>query len=155
MAMPQISNFEEVRRDGKVIRASMPVNDMISLGWEPCKIVSIRWTCEGGKVEYSAPDGILATVVPGANFVAAIITDNPSANSRLIILRPDGSIYGTVANAVNIAGHHARGVFRWFEDARQKGVDKFGVIFQTEFLSDFWCDVDARALRLVATGESR
>lgn len=36
-----ISDFERIREDGKVIDENMTVDQMIALGWSPCRVVEL------------------------------------------------------------------------------------------------------------------
>jgi len=56
--MTKVSKFEEVRADGNVIPEGMTLEDMHARGWQPCKVIALRWTYDGKLIEFSAPHGI-------------------------------------------------------------------------------------------------
>lgn len=154
--MSQVSDFAQVRADGKTIPSSMSVKDMLALGWEPAKVTELKWHYNGDEIEISTPNGIHGIVVNGGNYIAALYGgEDVNLSNRLIILSPDGSIHGTIENCINDSGHSYRGAYRWFEEAMILSTDTFGVIFQTDEQTAFRCDVDARAASLISAVKVR
>jgi hypothetical protein len=154
--MQRVADFEQVRADGNVIPAAMTVREMLARGWGPAKVIALRWTHDGNPVEYAAPNGAHGIVVPGANFVAAILDNDLSgANTRLAILSPNGAMHGTLENSLPLTGIEAEGRYGWFEPAMTPGADTFGVVFQAGAAGEFRCDVDARDLRVLTVAQVR
>lgn len=148
--MAQVSNFVQVRADGKCVPSSMTVKEMLDLGWTPSKVIALRWVCGGMEVEVAAPHGIHGIVVEGANFVAAI-RDEPETNAecQLIIFLPDGNLHAELENRLSVSGREYNGNFSWFEQAMTSHIDIFGVVFQSDNQEEFRCDVDARGPRVL------
>ena len=148
--MKKISNFVQVRADGKLVPASMTVNEMLSLGWTPSKVTGLRWRNDSTVVGFEWPQGVHAVVVPGENFVAAILDGNESdADSRLVVLSTDGSVHGNVESCLSASGVDLEGHYSWFEPAMEPEIDKFGAVFQDKGGSLFRCDIDARQAMLL------
>lgn len=154
--MPQVLNFEQLRADGNVIPAAMTVTEMLALGWGPSKVVALRWSHEGRAVEYAAPNGAYGIAVPGGQFVAAILDEDPSGTaSRLVIFSADGTECGALENSLSLNGIRTAGRYVWFEAAMTPGADTFGVVFQTATEGEFRCDVEARDLHVSAVARMR
>lgn len=154
--MAQVSDFVQVRADGNVVPASMTVKEMLALGWGPCKVIALRWIHDGKAVEVAAPHGVHGIVVPGGNFVAAILNEDESgAISLLTVLWPDGSVHGKLENRLRHAGLEVDGRYGWFESAMTLSTDTFGAVFQAADEGTFRCDIDARALRLSGAARIR
>lgn len=146
-----ISNFLQIRTDGKIVPAGMTVHEMLSRGWVPSKVVSLRWSSSEADVEFPALHGVHGIPVPGGNYVAAILDEDDSGiNSRLVVLSPDGSVHGRLQNKLVESGLNTGGRFIWFEPAMNPGVDRFGVVFQTDTAGQYRCDIDARGLALLS-----
>lgn len=142
--MNQIADFVQVRADGKLVPSTLTIKEMLARGWQPSKVVALKWNGGGREVEVQAPSGIHGIVVPGANFVAALYGgDEINPRGRLIILSSDGSMHGEIDNFVSISGKGFCGTFGWFEPAMAPHVDMFGVVFQTDEQVALRCDVDA------------
>lgn len=67
----QIDNFIKIREDGKEISCEMSAMEMIDRGWNPCKVIALKWQYQSSLIEIYEPEGIAARVVKGGNFVAA------------------------------------------------------------------------------------
>lgn len=147
--MNNIVNFVQVRADGKLIPASMAVREMLALGWEPSKVVALRWTHDGQQIDVKSPSGIHGVVVPGENFVAALCgQDELNLDGEVTIFAPDGSMHGKIGLPIAVSGHIFRGTFSWFEPAMAPRVNAFGAVFQTDQQTTLRCDIDASALAL-------
>lgn len=154
--MTQISNFSEVRADGRTIPSTMTVNDMLAAGWESSKVIMLKWTQEEEPVEIYGKYGVHGIVVPGGNFVAAIYEEGETDKfTKLAILLPDGSIHGELKNSITISTRKIYGCYKWFEPATNPRTNTFGVVFQTENDGDFICDVDANTLCAVSVIRGR
>lgn len=148
--MNQIVDFVQVRADGRPVPSTMTVRDMLALGWEPSKVVALRWNHDNREVEFEGADGVHGIVVPGANFVAALVGgDEATASGRLIIISPDGSIHGEIGSPTSISGRDVRGAFGWFEPAMTPRTNTFGTVFQTDEQAAFRCDIDANEPALI------
>jgi hypothetical protein len=148
--MTQVSNFVQVRADGKLVPSTLTVKEMLALGWTPSKVVALRWTHDGKEVEVDAPYGVHGIVVPGANFVAAVHDEEEAdRHGRLMILSPNGSVYSELENRVSVFGHEYNGRYGWFEPAMTPRIDTFGAVFQTDGQGDLRCDVDASGPQLL------
>ena len=88
--MKTISDFQEIRRVGKVIDESMSAKDIFSLG-TPEKIIEIQWVNGSQQISLRNNHGILAKVVPGRAFVAANEYDNFGQKRTLSIVISAGS----------------------------------------------------------------
>jgi hypothetical protein len=107
-----ISNFVQVRADGKLIPPTLAVREMLALGWEPSKVVALRWTHNGQQIKVELSGGIHGVVVPGENFVAALCGENElSLDGEVTIFAPDGSIHGKIGGPIAVSGHDVRGTF--------------------------------------------
>lgn len=148
--MARVSNFVQVRADGKHIPAGMAVAEMLALGWSPSKVIALRWADDGTPIEAAAPQGIHGIVVPGAAFVAAIFDEDASGtNSQLQVLLPDGTVLGRLPNRLTVSGSEVVGHYAWFEPAMEPGTDRFGVVFQAQEGGSYRCDVDASGPQLL------
>lgn len=148
----KISDFSQVREDGKVISIGMTVRDMLAKGWMPSKVVLIKWEHCGELIHFSAPHGVHAIPVSGGEFIAAILDeDTNNSNARLTILSANGSIHGGMENRLMDSGRYVSGRFVWFETAMIAENDQFGVVFQSDFGESYRCDVDARHLLIVSS----
>jgi hypothetical protein len=151
-----ISNFLQVRSDGKLVPAGMKVEEMLARGWVPSRVIALKWTYQGRPVEFSAPDGVHGILVQGGNFVAAIVDDDDTGqNSHLLVLSASGSVHGRLTNEVSVAGQTVQGRFCWFEPPMAPGADTLGAIFQGGAERTYRCDVDARRIEITRVQEGR
>ena len=154
--MTQISNFVQVRTDGKHVPAGMTTAEMLALGWTPSKVLALQWNAEGRAINAAGPYGIHGIVVAGGNFVAAIVDAEASAtNTQLEIRSPDGSVHACLENSVAALGREFKGCFQWFEPAVHPGIDKFDAVFQTEAEGAFRCEIDALEARVLSVVRTR
>lgn len=143
--MKKISEFVQVRADGQLVPANMAVNEMLSLGWMPSKVIGLRWKHDDAVVEFASQQGVHGVVVPGENFVAAILEGSESGTaSRLVVLSADGSMHGSLESQLPVSEAGLEGHYSWFEPAMEPETDKFGVVFQEKGGGSFRCDIDAR-----------
>ena len=143
--MSLIRDFQKLRQDRKIIDESMTACQIAKFDWQPSKVVSIRWMSDGQAVEMQSPFGVLAIVVPGRAYVAAIAElDETGSHSKLDILNSDGSFRRAISNSQQIDGHKRAGMFCRFEPAQSAMPDCFGVIFRVaEEHSDYKLDINA------------
>ena len=154
--MHQITEFEEVRADGRAIPAAMTLEELLAKNWPRLKVVALRWCSNGTQVGYSAPGSVAGIVVPGNGFVAAMTFDGPSVeNTRLLILLSNGTEHATIEPHARHMGADRRGYWNWFEPAINPRADVFGAVLTTLFDGDFLCDIDARTAQVLAVRRTR
>lgn len=154
--MHQITEFEEVRADGRAIPAAMTVEALLAKNWPRLKVVALRWCSNGTPVGYSALGSVAGIVVAGNAFVAAMTFDGPSAeNTRLLILLSNGTEHATVEPHARYMGADRRGYWNWFETAMNPREDVFGAVLSTLDDGDFLCDIDARTAHVLAVRRTR
>lgn len=142
--MVQITDFAQIRSDGNRVPSGMTVDEMLSLGWGPSRIFAFTWKANGRDMRREGPYGLHGIVVPGANFIAAIVDQDESGMTRqLEILAPDRSIVGSLENRLVTSGREYTGCFQWFEPAMHSHIDRFGAVFQSNEGGSFRCDIDA------------
>jgi len=152
----RISNFVELRADGKSIPAGTSVQDMLDRGWTPSKVIALKWRLGEREIEFAPPHGVLAIVVPGEEFVAVMVRrDEADEIRRLTVLNADGSVHGELNNQLLVGSKSVEGRFAWFEPAMTPGADIFGAVFQTRSGDDLRCDIDASSLRVLNIARTR
>jgi hypothetical protein len=145
-----INDFQEIRRDGKIIHESMSANDIFALG-APEKIIEIQWVIGSQRISLRNNHGILAKVVAGREFVAANEYDAFGRDRTLSVINSDGSKRLTISKNQLIRGKNEHGEFCWFEPARVESANIFGVVFRrSNDNSMFQFDIDARDGRITA-----
>jgi len=97
-----ISNFHKIRRDGKVIPEGMTGVEMIAAGWEPDKVLWLRWDCDGHPTELASHYGLLSRVVPSHEYVAVLEdTDATGDHATLRVHLADGTIRESFSDIVD------------------------------------------------------
>lgn len=153
--MTQITDFVQLRGDGKVVPSSMSVQEMLAQGWGPATVVGLRWMNGAKLVEIRSESGVHGIAVPGGDFVAAIF-----AGEQLKILNNDGAIVGQIPNLLRLPGGIEVGAFGWFEPAMTPADssvvcrNRFGAAFLSA-LGTFRCDIDAQSMAVVAISQMR
>jgi hypothetical protein len=90
-----ISNFLEFRRDGKVIPEGMTSVQMITAGWEPDKVLRLKWDWDGHPIELTSPYGLLSRIVRSREYLAVLEdTDAVGSHAKLSVYLPDGTLRG-------------------------------------------------------------
>jgi hypothetical protein len=141
--MSPITQFKEIRRDGKVIVESMTLEDVVALGATE-KVVEAQWQSGGQTVSIKDSHGLLAKVVAGHAYVAVNAHDAAGQHRVLSILNADGSVRWHVPNMQSVRGQAEVGEFRWFEAPRQAAAQLLGVVFHcTVDSAMFQLDIDA------------
>jgi hypothetical protein len=132
-----ISNFQETRRDGKVISEGMTSVQMITLGWEPDKVLRLQWDWNGQPIELVSPYGFLSRVVASREYLAVLEdTDATSCRTKLSVYLPDGTIRQTFQNMLTLPetarfpAHTEAGEFVWFERPKSQVSTAFAVVFK-------------------------
>ena len=131
--MSSITNFKKIRRDGKVIDESMTAAQMISLGWNPEKVIKLTWDADGGRLTLKDKHGLLAVVVPNRRAIAVLKeNDDSGSDSSLVILDANGGEKFRVNNKVMVGENEESGTFCWFEPSRDSSLDCIGVAFRLD-----------------------
>jgi hypothetical protein len=132
-----ISNFHEIRKDGKVIPEGMTGVQMITAGWEPNKVLYLRWESCGLPVELASPYGFIRHIVPSREYLVVLEdTDEFGDNTRLLVYLPDGTLWRNLPNIVDfsvMARHlwqEEPGHYVWFESTKSPLPTAFGAVFK-------------------------
>jgi hypothetical protein len=143
--MNSISNFHEVRRDGQIVSEQMTSEQIDALG-DISRVVEARWvnSLTGKDVSITSKFGVLAHVVDGRNWVAALVYETES-RCNLKVFDSRGDVCLNVPNIHQIANQNMSGSFTGFAAAHHSNDAIFGVIFRTDApdLDRYWMDVDA------------
>lgn len=124
--MGTISNFIEIRRDGKIIPEGMTYDQWEELGWAPEKVIRIRWDYEGRPVELEDSGGMLAEIIDSRTAIAIEI----NGGQNLSVYDPNGKLRCRVPNVQNISGKDLSGVFAWFGKVEIDIAHCFAVVFE-------------------------
>lgn len=126
-----ITNFREIRGDGKVIDRSVTIDKMIDLGWMPDKVVRLEWMYDGSSVVIENKFGILSKVLYGENKVVMLLNrDDVHDKKDLVIVDGLGGNERKIPNKLDILGREVVGKFVWFEDAALNLSGCFSVVFE-------------------------
>jgi hypothetical protein len=142
----QITDFVEIRRDGRIIDREMTVDRMVALGWPPERIVRVTWKNDGRQVELADASGISAKVLSTYDAVALIV-DN---GAHLVVLNSDGTERYRLGGKIVVGGNRRGGAFRWFERARSGSPTNFGIVFERPSDRSFYeLEIDAASGSIV------
>jgi hypothetical protein len=156
-----ISNFQKIRRDGKVIPEGMTGVQMIVAGWEPDKVLRLRWDWDGHPIELTSPYGLLSRVVPSHEYLAVLEdTDATGYHARLSVYLPDGTIKESYpklldfpATAKSLA-HKEPGEYVWFQTPKSPLPTAFAVVFKVyRNGATYRVDIDAATGAVLGTEE--
>jgi hypothetical protein len=132
-----ISNFHEIRRDGKVIPEGMTGVQMLAAGWEPDKVLWLRWDYYGQPIELASPYGFLSRVVPSHEYLAVLEdTDETGDHARLSVYLSNGTFRGTFPNILDLPGnsqigpHREAGEYAWFQKPKSPLPTAFAAVFK-------------------------
>jgi hypothetical protein len=132
-----ISNFQALRRDGKVIPEGMTGVQMIAAGWEPDKVLRLQWDWCGHPIELPSPYGLLSRIVPSREYLAVLEdTDATGDRATLSIYLPDGTLQKSFLNILefpetaNMPAHKEAGEYVWFETSKSPVPTAFTVVFK-------------------------
>jgi hypothetical protein len=67
-----ISNFQKIRRDGKLIPEGMTGEQMTLSGWEPDKVLWLRWDWHGHPIQLAKPLRLSFRVVESHEYLAVL-----------------------------------------------------------------------------------
>jgi hypothetical protein len=146
-----ISNFHEIRKDGKVIPEVMTAVQMITAGWKPDKVLYLRWESCGLPVELASPYGFLSCIVPSREYLVVLEdTDVTGGHARLSVYLPDGTLGRSLPNIVDFSvmarqlWHEEPGEYVWFESTKSTLPTAFGAVFKAyRNNATYRADIDA------------
>lgn len=152
-----IQEFEEIRRDGKIVKENMKAKDLIAMGWKPDNIIEVRWIINGKQIYLKSGRSLLAVVVPGREYVAVIEKNiNPNMPSSLYILDSDGNKRASIDNKQIFDGKPFYGEFCWFEQSAATEIGKFGVAFRRKHDDILYhVDINAKDGRIIKMNVTR
>jgi hypothetical protein len=117
-----ISNFQAIRRDGKVIPEGMTGVQMIAAGWEPDKVLQLQWDWNGHPIELVSPYRLLSRIVRSHEYLAVLEdTDATGYYARLSVYLSDGTLRESFPNIVEFprtaesSAHTEPGEYLWFQ----------------------------------------
>ena len=143
-----ISDFVEVRRDGRIIPAGMTVAAMLEAGWSADIVVRARWRHDASEVAIEDGGGLLAVPVVGGHHVAAILSDG-----SLTIYDELGEPKHVWSHMIESQGSAWRGKFCWFEKSILAG--RVNAVFEDESSALFLCEIDAVLGQVVSVSRTR
>ena len=128
--MSLIQQFQEIRRDGKVVDESMTGLDMIRAGWAPDKVLVLRWMYSDRLIELRSPFGLLSRIVATREYIVVLEdTDAGGQYTTLTTYLPDGTPHMTFQNIVPINNHPEAGIFASFRSPESTVPTAFSVLF--------------------------
>jgi hypothetical protein len=158
-----ISNFHKIRRDGKVIPEGMTGVEMIAAGWEPDKVLRLRWDYDGHPIELASPYGLLSRVVPRHEYLAVLEdTDATGDHATLRVYLPDGTIRESLPNIPEWAetaqsvARKEEGEYVWFQMPKSPLPTAFAVVFRVyRNGATYRVDIDAASGAVLGIEEVR
>ena len=159
--MSLISNFEQIREDGRILQEGMTLQDLQRLGWNIEKIRKLQWLSDGRRVFVGAEYGFLGKVTPSRQYVMAMDFMDPTGHrSQLKSFKADGSLACSIPNDPLVQGEKREGEYQWFEPARVNAPDAIGVVFRftkdgASYQSDYQLDIDAASGDILGVYEAR
>lgn len=131
--MATVEKFRSLRRDGHVVEEGMGANEMLQLGWRPCKIASVEWRCDSQVIRIPSAHGIVAKVAPGRDGVVAIESlDEDSSHTSLSVFNADGTLRFRTSNTQQLYGQDEQGYFAYQTQARASRQGCFGAVFNVQ-----------------------
>lgn len=134
-----ITDFQQIRADGKLLPNDMNIEEMFARGWESCKVTLIRWNNNGQPVEMNHEGGMLAEILPSKELMVVLIgeelepkSDDMSALNKVSVFNADGSLRYTISNTQEIRGKQELGSFCWFERMDSSDKNTIGVVFELD-----------------------
>jgi hypothetical protein len=153
--MNLIERFQSIRRDGKIIEESMTPVEMIRAGWQPDKVLVLRWVWFGRTIELRSQFGFLSRVVQSREYVAVLEdTDATGQHAVLTVYQADGSPREIYRNVLEISGKPEAGEFASFRSPQSPLPTAFCVLFDV-FRNGgrFQVDIDAASGAVLAMHE--
>jgi hypothetical protein len=156
-----ISNFYEIRRDGKVIREGVTALEMITSGWEPDKVLSLRWDWDGHPIELVSRYGFLSRVVSSREYLAVLEdTDATGGHATLSVYLPNGTRREDFPNILEFPetakfpAHKEAGEYVWFQTPKSQLPTAFAVVFRVYYNgATYRVDIDAASGAVLGTEE--
>ncbi len=156
-----ISNFQETRRDGKVIPEGMTGVQMLIAGWKPDKVLRLQWDWHGHPIQLTSPYGLLSRVVPSREYLAVLEdTDATGDRATLRVYLPDGTIQETFQNILQFPGtaefaaRKEAGEYVWFQTPKSPLPTAFAVVFKVyRNGATYRVDIDAATSAVLETEE--
>ncbi|MFK3644170.1 hypothetical protein [Pseudomonas protegens] len=152
-----INDFERIREDGKVIDENMTVDQMIALGWSPCRVVEARWRWQEQLLSVVNSRGLLAIVVPDRQHLAILWNDDDTGvAATLYVVSGDRQQQIRIADKLLINGQLEAGIYSWFEQFPQVSPSIFTCMFSRQRdQAMFRVDIDASTGDIVSIQHSR
>ena len=132
-----ISNFHKIRRDGKVIPEGMTGEQMIAAGWEPEKVLWLRWDYYGNPIELASQYGFLSRIVASREYLVVLEdTDASGQHATLSVYLSNGTFRGSFPNILDVPGplggpvHREAGEYAWFQTPRSPLPTAFAAAFK-------------------------
>lgn len=152
-----ITDFQKVRADGKVIGEGMTVEQMLALGWTPCKVLDARWRWNEQLFDITNPLGLLAIVVPDRQWLAVLWnTDESALEADLYVIAGDRSQQIKIPDQLLINGQIEAGIYSWFEYFIHDSASVFTCMFtRRRDQSLFRVDIDAATGTIISISPSR
>jgi len=98
----QITEFVNVRRDGRILGEEVGPREFAKLGWKPERTIEVRWKWSGTPVSVKGEHGIWTKIVHGGWYIAALVqlAPDPDRRCRLVIYNGNGSVRHVVPTQV-------------------------------------------------------
>ncbi len=156
-----ISNLRHIRRDGKVIPETMTAVQMIAAGWEPDKVLWIRWDSDGHPIELASPFGFLSRVVASREYIVVLEDTDATGNyATLSTYLSDGTLHNIYPNIVHFPATatwpacEEPGEYLWFQTPKSPIPTAFAVVFKLHRNSaTFQVDIDAATTAVLRAEE--
>ena len=140
-----ITDFKEIREDGRVIPESMTREELASQEWPISRIREVRWRDAGKEVQLTNSGGILARILPNRSGVIALFFPEVGGNAdRALIYDADGRLRHDLAKP-SIDGVRLSGGFAWLESSEAVPTENVGIVFSRDSRNELiYFDVDPR-----------
>lgn len=146
------THFAQIRRDGKVILSN---TDLLSLGWEACRIQKVQWETEDGKIiSFESNFGLIANIVGDRRHVVInFALDEEWHDQRVSVFDSQGILKFDLPREHLIFNSVQRGVYLWW-DGSAEGSTLFNIIFETP--SGQWrLTIDSDTNKCISYSEAR
>lgn len=126
----EITDIQEVRRDGKTLPYPFDAVAFSKLGWQPDKIIEVRWRWGSEAVSIRGEHGIYAHFVFGHHYVAALLQQaaDPNQKCELVVYNGDGTLRLTLPREARTPRGLERVEWVSFESMAANVDDHFGAI---------------------------
>ena len=128
--MALVTNFEQVREDGKITHPNMTASQIAALSGTIVKVVRAQWVCDEKVVGIDNAKGLSAQATASENHVAILLAEDASwTKTRLQLLRANGALVSEVPDTIEINGTPRQGHWAWLKKPRLSGPDIIGAVF--------------------------